>query len=276
VVLDRRDGREQAHPARGPHGDAKLGESRSDHAGLILSQPERGYRYSLDPFLLADFCRPRRGDLILDLGAGVGVISLLLARRHPSVRVVGIELQPELAGRAARNARDNALAGRCLFIRGDLRDAPRFLPPERFNRVVANPPFRRPGSGATPADHGRACARQELTFTLRDLAGTAAALLRCGGSLDMIHLSERLPEIFRALDACGLEPKQLRLIAPFSGSATRLCLLSAIKGGRPGLRVLPQLVLHEDKVRLGGTEGALRRGGNPGRPRENEKHQPDR
>ena len=247
MALDRRDGREQAHPARGPHGDAKLGESRSDHGGLILSQPERGYRYSLDPFLLADFCRPRRGERILDLGAGVGVIGLLLARRHPSVRVVGIELQPDLASRAARNARDNDLAGRCLFIRGDLRAAPRFLPPEHFNRVVANPPFRSPGAGAAPADPGRACARQELTFTLRDLAGSAAALLRCGGSLDMIHLAERLPEIFRALDACGLEPKLLRLVVPFPGSAPRLCLISASKGGRPGLRILPQLVLHEGR-----------------------------
>jgi len=38
---------------------------------LILRQPERGYRYSLDPFLLADFCRPRPKERILDLGAGV-------------------------------------------------------------------------------------------------------------------------------------------------------------------------------------------------------------
>ena len=247
-----------------------------DRADLILSQPERGYRYSLDPFLLADFCRPRRNDLILDLGTGVGVIGLLLARRHLSVRVVGIELQPGLARRAAHNAQVNALSGRCLFIRGDVREAPRFLPPERFNRVVANPPFRSPGSGAIPADHGRACARQELTFTIGDLARTASALLRCGGSLDMIHLAERLPEICRALDAFGLEPKRLRLVAPSSGSAPRLCLVSATKGARPGLRVLPQLVLHEGRERRDVDEGGARRVGNPDRPRGDEKRQPDR
>jgi tRNA1Val (adenine37-N6)-methyltransferase len=239
--------------------------------GLTLSQPERGYRYSLDPFLLADFSRPRRGERILDLGAGVGVIGLLLASRHPAVRVVGVELQPELVRRAARNARDNALAERCLFIRGDLRAAPRFLPPEHFHRVVANPPFRRPGSGATPADQGRACARQELTFTLSDLAGTAAALLRCGGSLDVIHLAERLPELCRSLDACGLEPKLLRLVTAFPGSAPRLCLLSATKGGRPGLRILPQLVLHErDPV------GASPPDRSSETLRGREKHQPDK
>jgi tRNA1Val (adenine37-N6)-methyltransferase len=246
-----------------------------DHGGLILSQPERGYRYSLDPFLLADFCLPRRGDLILDLGAGVGVIGLLLARRHPSVRVVGVELQPGLARRAARNARDNTLAARCLFIRGDLREAPRFLAPERFDRVVANPPFRAPGSGAVPADRGRACARQELTFTLGDLTRTASALLRCGGSLDMIHLAERLPEICRALDACSLEPKRLRLVAPFTGAAPRLCLLSAIKGARPGLRVLPQLVLHEERDGRGGDRGASRRNRTPRATQGAEKHQSD-
>jgi tRNA1Val (adenine37-N6)-methyltransferase len=218
---------------------------------LILTQPERGYRFSLDPFLLAAFSRPGRGERILELGAGVGVIALVLARRNPTVRVTGIELQADLARYAAANARANALASRCAFIRGDLRQAPRYLPPEHFHRVVANPPYRRMGAGATPPDEGRAAARQDVTFTLADLARTAAALLRFSGALDLIHPAERLPEICRTLGAAGLEPKRLRLVAPFEGSAPRLCLLSALKGGRPGLRVLPQLVLH----RAGGTLG---------------------
>jgi tRNA1Val (adenine37-N6)-methyltransferase len=215
------------------------------NGGLILSQPESGYRYSLDPFLLADFCTPRRGERILDLGAGVGIIGLLLAKRHPSVRVIGIEIQPDLARHAAANARSNSLDGRCRIIRGDLRNAPRFLPPEHFHRVVANPPFRRFGSGATPPNPGRAGARQELTFTLTDLAGTAAALLRFGGALCAIHLAERLPELFKAFEASGLAPKKLRLIVPYAASAPRLCLVSATKGARSGISVLPQLVLHE-------------------------------
>jgi tRNA1Val (adenine37-N6)-methyltransferase len=212
---------------------------------LILSQPERGYRYSLDPFLLAAFCRPRRGERVLDLGSGVGVIGLLLARRHQTVRVTGIELQPSLARHAAQNAHANGLSGRCHVVRADLRDAPRFLPAEHFHRVVANPPFRRPGSGAPSPDAGRSRARIESTFTLADLSRTAAALLRFGGRVDLIHLAERVPEIFAALQAVGIEPKTLRLVAPFARSAPRLCLVSAVKGGRPGLDVLPQLVVHD-------------------------------
>lgn len=247
-----------------------------DHGGLILTQPERGYRYSLDPFLLADFCTPRRGERILDLGAGVGVVGLLLAKRHPSVSVIGIEIQADLARHAAANARANALAGRCGVIRGDLRDAPRFLPPEHFHRVVANPPFRRPGSGATPPDPGRASARQELTCTLADLAATAAALLRFGGTLCVIHLAERLPELCTALDASGLTPKKLRLIAPFADSPPRLGLVSASKGGRPGLCLLPQLVLHEPGGRYAGEVAALLRDPYSGRPARDKKHQTDK
>ncbi len=243
---------------------------------LILRQPERGYRYSLEPFLLADFCRPRPEERILDLGTGVGVIGLLLANSHPTVRVTGIELQPELAYFAAENARANALTERCRIIRGDLRDAPRFLPPEHFHRVVANPPFRRSVAGATPPDPGRANARQELTFTLADLAGTASALLRFGGALCVIHLAERLPELCGALAESGLAPKTLRLVAPFSAAAPRLCLVSAIKGGRPGLSVLPQLVLHERGGRYSKEVAALLREGCPVKPARDKKRQPDK
>jgi tRNA1Val (adenine37-N6)-methyltransferase len=218
-----------------------------------LAQPERGYRYSLDSFLLAEFCRPGARERILDLGAGVGVIGLLLARRHPAVSVIGIELQQDLAWHAAENARANALAERCRVIRGDLREAPRYLPPEHFHRVVANPPFREPGTGAVAPDRNRAGARHAFTFTLDDLARTAAALLRCGGALDLIHLAERLPDLFRALDAAGLEPKTLRHVAPFPGTPPQRILLSAVKGGRPGLRTLPLLVLHERAATALGT-----------------------
>jgi tRNA1Val (adenine37-N6)-methyltransferase len=251
-------------------------KSRTDHGSLILRQPERGYRYSLDPFLLAGFCAPRRGERILDLGAGVGVIGLLLARRYPTVQVTGIERQPDLALFAAANARANSLDERCRIIRGDVREAPRFLPPEYFHRVVANPPFRRPGSGATPPDPGRAAARQEQTFTLADLAGTAAALLRFGGTLSAIYLVERLAEFCKALEESGLTPKKLRLIVPYAVSAPRLCLVSAIKGGRPGLCVLPQLVLHEPGGKYTGETAAMLRDMKSGSSTRDKKHQTDK
>lgn len=214
-------------------------------AGLTLRQPETGYRFSLDPFLLADFARPRPRERIIDLGAGAGVIALLIARRHPGVRVVALELQPELARHARENAAANGLDGRCHVACADLRREPSLFPAGHFHRVVANPPYQAPRSGRSAPDPGRALARQELTFTIEDLARTASALLRFGGTLDLIHLAERIPELFRVVAEFGLEPKTLRMVAPFPDAAPRLCLVSARKGGRPGLAVLPQLAVHE-------------------------------
>ena len=194
------------------------------------------------------------------------MIGLLLARRLPGVRIVGIELQADLARHAAANARANRLADRCHVIRADLREAPRFLQPEHFDRVVANPPYRRAGSGATPPDAGRAGARTEASFTIPDLARVAAALLRFGGALDLIHLAERLPELIVALAANGIEAKLLRFVAPFPHAPPRLCLLTGVKGARPGLRTLPQLAIHERPGSYAGEVQALldsgrRRGG---------------
>ena len=191
------------------------------------------------------------------------MIGLLLAKHHPTVSVTGVELQPDLARFAAENARANALNERCRIIRGDLRDAPRFLPTEHFHRVVSNPPFRRPGSGAPPPDPVRAGARLELSFTLADLARTTTALLRFGGTLCVIHLAERLPELCRTLEDSGLTPKRLRLVASRASAAPRLCLVSAIKGGRPGLSVLPLLLLDQPggAPDRGGGRAAAGRGG---------------
>lgn len=196
----------------------------------------------------------------------MGVIGLLLARRCPTVTVVGVELQAELAGAAAANARANALAERFHVVRGDVREAPRFLPPEHFHRAVANPPFRRPGAGAASPDASRAGARQESTFGIAELARVSSALLRFGGTLDVIHLAERLPELIVGLAASSLEPKVLRLVASFPGTAPRLCLVSAVKGGRPGLRVLAPLAIHDRPGQYSGEALGLLEWGREGAP----------
>ena len=75
------------------------------------------------------------------------------------------------------------------------------------------------------------------------LLGAAAAwLLRQGGRFFLVHRAERLCDLLCTLRASGLEPKRLRLVRSTSGK-TRLVLLEARRGGRPGLTVEPdQLV----------------------------------
>src|SRR3954468_11780816 len=79
---------------------------------LSLRQPRRGHRFGHDAILLAAATDARAGEHAIELGAGVGAAGLALAQRVPGVSVTLIEIDPELAGLAAENAKRNGLGER--------------------------------------------------------------------------------------------------------------------------------------------------------------------
>ena len=68
----------------------------------------------------------------------------------------------------------------------------------------------------------------------------------CGGGAAASGFRvERMAELFACLQSRSLEPKRLRLVQNTAQSAPKLLLLEAKKGGRPGLAVLPPLLLRD-------------------------------
>ena len=94
------------------------------------------FRPSTDTFLLGAFPRLRRGMTVCELGAGTGLLSLLLLAREPELTVTGVELQPQACALFRRTAEENSLQGRMHCLEGDLRQG--LLPPGRFRLAVAN------------------------------------------------------------------------------------------------------------------------------------------
>ena len=210
-----------------------------------ILQTRDGYRYSLDPLLLCAFATIPAQALVADLGTGSGVMPLLLARQGKGREFVGIELQPELAARAAASVRLNGLEERVRIVCGDLRA----LPAEftgHFDVVVTNPPYRRTASGRVAPGAERAAARFELAGGMADFVRAAALLLKPGGRCCVVHLAERLAELFDELRACRLEPKRLRLVHARVGTAAKLVLVEGRKAARPGLTVEAPLIVYGD------------------------------
>lgn len=213
---------------------------------LQLLQAENGYRYSLDPILLARFVKVKKGARVVDLGAGAGILPLLLARLSDAAEFIGIELQPELAARAGRNVELNSLQARVRILREDIRNIRDILPPNDADLVISNPPYRQPASGRVAPNIERAAARHELSGGLIDFVAAARWLLKNGGLFAVIYLAERLPELMGRMGAAGIEPKRLRMVHPRQGEAAKMVLLEGRKGGRPGLLVENPLYIYED------------------------------
>ena len=79
---------------------------------LVMEQTEDGYRYSIEPFLLADFVNLTTGCRVLDVGTGCGIIPLLLATREIIKEIVAIEIQSSLCDLAVKNISRNRASGR--------------------------------------------------------------------------------------------------------------------------------------------------------------------
>lgn len=210
---------------------------------LKLIQHRRGYRFSVDPVLLANFVSVAEGDRIVDLGCGGGIIAMLMARWTAAKEIVGVEIQPAQVERAQRNVVLNELTGRVTICHCDLRELTEHNY-GLFDRVVSNPPFRAPETGQRSSGDERAHSRHELAGGLTDFLKTGSALLRQGGTLSMIHLSERLVDIVSGMRQADIEPKRVRLIHSRSDSEARLVLVEGRKRGRPGLEIEPPLYVY--------------------------------
>lgn len=210
--------------------------------GPLFRQSEH-FRLSTDSVLLADFIRPGSARRGIDLGCGSGILSLLLLTRSEKLEMTGLELLPEAALLANDNFTQNAFAPHAQAICGDLRRCRELFPAGAFDLAAANPPYYPVAAGAHSPQPGRAAARSELTCTLEDLCSAAAWLVRNGGSFSLVYKPERLSELLCSLTAHGLEPKRLRLVCDRAESAPSLVLLECRRGGRPGLRIEPCLIL---------------------------------
>jgi tRNA1(Val) A37 N6-methylase TrmN6 len=221
-----------------------------------LLQPAKGYRVAVDAVLLAAAVEARPGDRVLDLGAGVGAVGLCLAARVPRCTVTAVELQPALAGLAERNARLNGVADRFTVLVHDLA-AP--LPMcEAFDHVASNPPYLPAAVADPPPDASKALATIESSADLERWLTVATGAAKPAGTLLLIHRSDRLDEIERALAALGFSDLAIKRLPP----APRV-LVRARRADRLQRREVEPLVLHRPGGGYTDEAEAILRGGAP-------------
>jgi tRNA1(Val) A37 N6-methylase TrmN6 len=222
-------------------------DERLDHVNekIDLIQKKDGLTFGTDAFLLASFIKPRRSGKAAELGAGTGIISLLLAARDKFANISAFEIQPDFAEIAARNAELNSLDGKVSVICRDIRDL-RSAEFGEYDVVFSNPPYMKTDSGKRNDSDRKYIARHEVCGTVDDFCAAAYRLLKHGGKFYAVWRPDRLCDLLCSMRAHSLEPKILTSVLANSTSSPSMVLVSATKGGASGMNMTPPLILYRD------------------------------
>ena len=104
---------------------------------MTLYQPESGYCYNSDSIFLSDFINSfKPKGKVLDVGAGCGIVGLLVARDNPTVSLEAVEKQSIFVKYAEKNAEKNGIE--YSIYESDFLE---LEVDEKYDYIVSNPPF---------------------------------------------------------------------------------------------------------------------------------------
>ncbi|MBK8998159.1 MAG: methyltransferase [Myxococcales bacterium] len=205
---------------------------------LSVVQPRTGYRFNVDSLWLAAFAGRGQGvRQVLDLGAGVGVVTLCLHHLGGVSRAVLVERDARLAELCERNLERAGLAARVLCA-----DLGRGLPKaarEGAELVVANPPYFEPGE-RRPARADREPSRAGALAPFVRAAALALGPSRSRAAF--VYPARSLGRLLALCERSGLVPKRLRFVHAFAADPARVALVELRRAKPGGLVVEPPVV----------------------------------
>lgn len=214
--------------------------------GLRIIQNKKWFCFGMDAVLLANYCEPKKGAKVVDLGTGTGIIPLILYAKKDISLAIGVEIQSEVAEMADRSIKLNDLEDKIKILNVDLKDITNHLESNSFDIVTSNPPYKLYNSGIKNPSDQKAISRHEVMCTLEDVIKNASKLLKQYGKFYMVHRPDRLVDIMCLLRQYKLEPKRIRFIHPHVNDKPNMVIIQASKNGNKELKFDPPLYVYNE------------------------------
>ena len=211
---------------------------------ILLKQRTNGLTFGTDALLLASYIEAETGSNALELGAGTGVISLLLLKRKKALNITALEIQPEFAAITKENAAANGLSDSLETICCDLRD---YNCLSKYAYVFTNPPYMRCDSGKRNVYDEKNIARHEVMGTILDFCRCASRTLKFGGAFYAVYRPDRLVDLIAAMRECKIEPKRITFVHADAKAPPSMLLVEGKRGAASGLRVTPPLLIYTNE-----------------------------
>ena len=202
----------------------------------IIQSPDR-FCFGMDAVLLSGFAKVKKGESVLDLGTGTGILPILLDAKTVGGHFTGLEIQPESADMARRSVILNNRQDKIDIVTGDIKNALNIFGAASFDVIVTNPPYMNQNHGITNPESPKAIARHELLCSLEDVIRQTRSLLKVNGRMYMVHRPFRLPDIMELMNECGIEPKKMRFVHPYVDREPSMVLIEGVRGGNRRLTV---------------------------------------
>lgn len=205
----------------------------------------KNHTFGTDAVLLSYFASSKKVKRHCDLGAGCGIVSMLLLRDGTVGHSDGVEISEEAVALARRTAAEYAEDG-FTPIHADLKELKGVLPFGEYDLVTCNPPYKAEGAGIISESCTDKVARHETACSLADVISVASKLLKSGGRFCICQRPERLGDIICIMREHKLEAKNLRFVAKKKGEEPWLVLIEGRRDGKSGMRIMPTLYVYKD------------------------------
>lgn len=193
-----------------------------------------------DGVLLGAWASVSHAKTILDIGAGTGIISIMLAQRSTiKTKITGIEIEKNAAEEATENARNSMWSGRITILNQSLQQFQQNCV-EQFDLIVSNPPFFS-NSQKSKCEY-LAMAKHNHLLPLPELVEKSVKLLSSKGKFAVILPVSEAEKIIRMSEKEGLSLHRITEVRPNNLKPPHRYLLEF--GKNPGLVEKEILPIH--------------------------------
>ncbi len=212
---------------------------------LKIIQNEKWFCFGIDAVLLSDFAKNiKRDSMVMDLGTGTGIISILLCEKTNLKKIIGVEVQEEVYNMACRNSKLNNLENKFEVINQNILNLKDMYKNNSLDVIVTNPPYKKINTGVVNDEEKKLISRHEILANLEDYINISSSLLKDKGEFYMVHRPDRLVDILENMRKYKLEPKEIKLVYSRSNQPPKLVLIKGVKNGKAFLKFRENLYIY--------------------------------
>lgn len=212
---------------------------------IQIAQCHNHFKYSIDSLILSRFMDLKKAKSILDVGTNNAIIPAMIAS-STSANIVGVEINSEAIAFANETLKLNNISN-VEIINKDFSKYCDDIKPSKFDIIVSNPPyFEESKSRKIKENNELATARHDKQLSIKELIDNARTIINNNGLFYLVLRPERFSEVIVYLKEATFEPKRVMFCCPKKGREANLFVVEAKFQGNPGLKVLPELIVHNE------------------------------